>query len=209
MVTAPLGPRTAVQKLSMRRHLCTASTRTVPAGPKSLWIIYAEYTGIRAVARTFTLRAEIEVQAPIERCFLLSTSVELVQRELGMRPVRGRTTGLVVSGDIVRWQGWQLGLPMFHESLIDSFAPPVFFRDRMIAGRFATFEHDHNFIDRHNGTVLMSDQLRFTMPFGGLGELTGRAVLVPHIRALMKRRFALLKRLAESEDWRKYLPEES
>ncbi len=98
---------------------------------------------------------------------------------------------------------------MFHESLIDAFTPPVFFRDRMIAGRFATFEHDHNFTDRHNGTVRMSDELRFAMPFGRLGELVGRAVLVPHIRALMKRRFALLKRLAESEEWRTYLPEKS
>jgi ligand-binding SRPBCC domain-containing protein len=161
------------------------------------------------MARTFTLRDEIEVHAPIERCFLLSTSVELVQRELGMRPVRGRTTGLVVSGDTVCWQGWQLGLPMFHESLIDPFDPPVFFRDRMIAGRFATFEHDHHFIDRHNGGVLMSDELRFTMPFGKLGELVATAILIPHIRGLMKRRFALLKQLAEGDGWKTYLLEKA
>jgi ligand-binding SRPBCC domain-containing protein len=159
------------------------------------------------VARTFFLRDEIEVHAPIERCFRLSTSVELVQRELGMRAIGGRTTGLVASGDTVRWQGWQLGLPMYHESLIDSFTPSLFFRDRMIAGRFASFEHDHNFFDRHNGTVLMSDELRFTMPFGKLGDLVGQVILLPHIRALMKRRFALLKRIAESEEWRMYLPE--
>ncbi len=159
------------------------------------------------MARTFTLREEIEIHAPTERCFLLSTSVELVQRELGMRPVRGRMTGLVTSGDTIRWQGWQLGLPMFHESLIESFIPPIFFRDRMMAGRFATFEHDHNFVDRHDETVLMSDELRFTMPFGKLGELVAEVVLIPHIRALMKRRFALLKRIAESNEWRTYLPE--
>jgi len=158
------------------------------------------------VARTFTLRDEIEVHAPIERCFLLSTSVELVQRELGMRPVRGRTTGLVTAGDTVLWQGWQLGLPQFHESLIDAFTPPVFFRDRMIAGRFAAFEHDHKFAVLENGTVLLSDELRFSMPLGILGELAGQTILVPHIRALMKRRFAMLKRLAEGEEWRSYLP---
>jgi ligand-binding SRPBCC domain-containing protein len=158
------------------------------------------------MARIFTLRDEIEVQAPVERCFLLSTSVELVQRELGMRPVRGRSTGMVVSGDTIRWQGWQLGLPMFHESLIESFDPPVFFRDRMIAGRFASFEHDHHFTDRHNGAVLMSDELRFSMPFRKLGELTAIAILTPHIRALMKRRFALLKQLAEGDGWKIYLP---
>ena len=95
------------------------------------------------MSHIFTVRDEISVQASVERCFLLSTSVALVQRELGMRPVRGRTSGLVVGGDTVRWEGWKFGLPQVHESLIERFEPPVFFRDRMIAGRFASFEHDH------------------------------------------------------------------
>ena len=73
--------------------------------------------------------------------------------------------------------------------------------------RFASFEHDHTFIDRENGTVTMSDELRFTMPFRSLGNLVGEAVLVPHIRELMRRHFTLLKRIAEGEEWRNYLPE--
>jgi hypothetical protein len=32
-------------------------------------------------------------------------------------------------------------------------------------------------------------------------------VMVPHIRRLLRRRFALLKRIAESEEWREYVPE--
>src|SRR5271170_1050191 len=100
------------------------------------------------MARLFTVRDEIAIQAPIERCFLLSTSVPLVQHELGMRPVHGRTSGLVVAGDTVRWRGWKFGLPQLHQSLIERYEPPLFFRDRMIAGRFASFEHDHRFTDR-------------------------------------------------------------
>jgi ligand-binding SRPBCC domain-containing protein len=160
------------------------------------------------VARPFTLRDEIVVHAPSERCFLLSTSVEIVERELGMHPVAGRTSGLVKEGDTVRWEGWQLGLPQFHESRIEEFRPPSFFRDRMIAGRFASFEHDHSFTDRGDGTVLLWDVLRFTMRWGWAGELIGRSMLVPHIRKLMRRRFALLKRIAESEEWRRYLPDD-
>jgi ligand-binding SRPBCC domain-containing protein len=156
--------------------------------------------------RPFILRDQIEVRAPIERCFLLSTSVALVQRELRMSPVRGRTKGLVEAGDTIRWEGRQFGLPQFHESLIEAFNSPVFFRDRMIAGRFSSFEHDHNFAERGDGTTLMSDELRFTMPFGWLGAVVGRFVLIPHIRGLMRRRFAMLKQIAEGEEWRKYLP---
>jgi ligand-binding SRPBCC domain-containing protein len=158
------------------------------------------------MARRFTLRDEVVVRAPIERCFLLSTSLAIVQRELGMRPVRGRTTGLVVGGDTVLWKGWQLGLPQFHESLIDAFEPPDFFRDRMIAGRFDSFEHDHRLANLGDGAVLLSDELRFTMPLGWPGHVVGRWIVAPHIRRLMRRRFALLKHIAESEEWRDYLP---
>lgn len=154
----------------------------------------------------FTLRDQIVVHAPVERCFLLSTSLAIVEMELGMHPVAGKTSGLVTGGDTVRWQGWQLGLPQFHESLITNFEPGHFFQDTMIAGRFASFQHDHAFRTSGDGDVTLLDELRFTMPFGWLGRLVGRFVLVPHIRALMRRRFALLKRIAETDEWREYLP---
>ncbi len=154
----------------------------------------------------FTLRHQITIHAPIRRCFLLSTSVAIVEKELRMHPVRGRTTGFVTGGDTVRWKGWQLGLPQFHESLITNFKQDQFFQDRMIAGRFRTFEHDHAFTEAGNGSVTLSDELRFSMPFGWLGWLVGRWIMVPHIKGLLKRRFRLLKRIAETEEWRSYLP---
>ena len=157
------------------------------------------------MGHVFTLRDEIVVRAPIDRCFLLSTSLAIVEMELGMRPVKGRTSGLVVWGDTVRREGWQLGMPQFHESLIEPFEPPVFFRDSMIAGRFASFEHDHHFEDRGDGTVLLQDKVRFSMPFGFAGRMVGRGFLVPHIRGLLRRRFVLLKRIAEGEEWQQYL----
>ncbi|HEY0759388.1 MAG TPA: hypothetical protein VGD59_09055 [Acidisarcina sp.] len=155
--------------------------------------------------RTFTLREQMLVRAPAERCFLLSTSVAIVERGLGLHPVLGRTSGLVVGGDTVRWEGRKFGLPQFHLSLIESFHPPVFFRDRMLEGRFATFEHDHHFDDQGDGTVLLRDELRFRMPLSWPGALIGRWILAPHIRKLMRRRFKLLKRIAETEEWRNYL----
>ena len=153
----------------------------------------------------FTLRDSIVIDAPIERCFRLSTSIEIVRKELGMTAVSGRTSGLVTGGDTVRWQGWQLGFPNYHVSLISAFDAPNFFQDRMIAGRFRAFEHDHHFVETPEG-VLLSDEVRFTMPLGIPGLIVGGAMLVPHIRGLLRRRFHLLKRIAESDEWRQYLP---
>ncbi len=154
----------------------------------------------------FTLRDHITIHAPLERCFQLSTSIAIVEKELKMHPVRGKTSGLVTGGDTVRWEGRQLGLPQFHESLITNFTPGQFFQDTMVAGRFASFQHDHAFLDAGKGNVTLSDELRFSMPFGLPGWLVGRFIMVPHIKRLLKRRFRLLKRIAESEEWRSYLP---
>ncbi len=154
----------------------------------------------------FTLQDQTVVHAPLERCFLLSTSVALVQKELRMHPVAGRTTGFVIGGDTVKWQGWQLGLPQFHESLISRFEPSSFFQDTMVAGRFASFQHDHALTENIDGTVTLADELRFSMPFGRVGWFVGRFIMVPHIRRLLRRRFGLLKRIAEGEEWRGYLP---
>lgn len=155
--------------------------------------------------RSFLLTDSIHVDAPIERCFLLSTHVQIVEEVLGMHPVAGRITGHVREGDAILWKGWKFGIPQLHRSQIEAAQAPVFFRDRMIEGRFAWFEHDHEFIAQQPGTVLLRDEVRFAMPLGAPGACVGRFLLVPHIRGLMRQRFARIKQLAESNDWQRYL----
>lgn len=154
----------------------------------------------------FLLRHGVLVRAPIERCFALSTNIAVVKRELGMHAVAGRTAGLVKAGDTVRWEGMQLGFANYHVSLIvpETWEPPFFFQDRMIEGRFRSFEHDHRLIETSEGTFL-DDAVRFEMKWGWGGEVVGRAVMVPHILGLMRKRFCLLKQLAETEEWREYV----
>ena len=96
-----------------------------------------------------------------------------------------------------------MGFPNFHVSLIAAFEPPFYFQDRMIEGRFKSFEHDHRFREVEGG-VLLEDELRFTMPFGWPGRALGQVVLVPHIRRLLRERFAMLKGIAESDAWQEY-----
>jgi ligand-binding SRPBCC domain-containing protein len=160
----------------------------------------------------FVLKDSTHIAAPLQRVFLLSCSLAIVERELGMHPVAGkdstRMEGLVTRGDRIRWEGWQLGFWNYHVSLISAYQPFTFLQDTMIAGRFQFFQHNHEFIEI-GGQVLLKDTIRFSMPFGFAGRLAGRYVLAPHIAGLMRRRFALLKRIAESEEWRMYLPQEA
>jgi len=156
------------------------------------------------MGRTFRLRDRVVIDAPIERCFRLSTSIEVVGLTLGMRPVEGKLGGMILAGDQLVWRGWKFGLPQMHETLITGFDEPRFFQDTMGRGRFATFQHDHHFMDTQGGTLL-EDELRFSMPLGWAGEMVGRVVMIPHIKGLLRQRFALLKRLAEGDGWREYV----
>jgi ligand-binding SRPBCC domain-containing protein len=153
----------------------------------------------------FVIKDVTHIRAPIDRCFLLSTSIDLVALTLGMKPVAGKTSGLIQSGDRLTWRGWKFGLPQSHETLITQYHRPSFFQDTMASGRFRAFAHDHEFTEM-DGHTLLKDTVRFSLPFGPAGKLVARYIMVPHIRGLLQRRFHLLKRIAESEEWRQYLP---
>ena len=152
----------------------------------------------------FRLKESIHVHAPIDRCFLLSTSIALVEKTIGMRPVKGKTTGLIQNGDQVIWRGWKFGLPATHETLITAYDRPNFFQDTMGRGYFRSFQHDHQF-EQVDGYTLMVDVVRFSMPLWGMGRQVGKRLVVPHVMGLLLARFNLLKRIAEGPDWERYI----
>src|ERR1700709_2453754 len=153
----------------------------------------------------YTVKDSIHINAPIERIFLLSTSIELVRQTLGMRPGAGRMTGLVVAGDTVEWRGWKFGLPQMHTSIISGYDAPVFFQDTQLRGRFARFQHDH-FLQSVDGYTLAHDKVKFSLPLGPLGKVVARNIIIPHITGLLQHRFELRKKSAEGDEWNQFIP---
>ena len=154
----------------------------------------------------FTISDKVHVKAPLQRCFLLSTDIELVGWTLNMKPIEGKTSGRIVAGDTLLWAGWKFGFPQMHETLITRFEPPNFFQDTMGRGRFRRFQHDHSFAEV-DGYTILSDKIRFSLPLGFLGRLVGHYLLVPYIARTLRRRLLLLQQVAEGEKWKQFLPE--
>ena len=154
----------------------------------------------------FRVKDSMHVQAPVDRVFLLATSVPLVEKILGMRPIEGNARGLIQPQDRVLWRGWKFGLPTTHETLITGYERPMFFQDTQGKGRFRFFQHDHEFHEV-DGQTLMLDVVRFSLPFGLLGRLVGKHFVAPYVLKLMGRRFLLLKRTAEGADWARWIAE--
>jgi ligand-binding SRPBCC domain-containing protein len=71
---------------------------------------------------------------------------------------------------------------------------------------FRSFRHRHSFFAEENGTV-MEDQLEFAAPVPLLGRMMEVLVLKRYLSNFLRERNAFVKRVAESEAWRKYLPD--
>lgn len=154
------------------------------------------------------LRETTLIAAPIERCFDLARSIDLHMTSTGPtgeRAVAGRRSGLIGMGERVTWEGRHFGVWLHHTSEIDAMVRPMHFRDSMVRGAFASFGHDHYFEMGNNSTVAMRDVMQFAAPFGVIGLVAEFAVLRAHMLRLLRRRNAVIKRVAESDEWARFL----
>jgi ligand-binding SRPBCC domain-containing protein len=147
------------------------------------------------------------VDAPVERCFRLASCVEFhiaSALPLKERAVSGVTSGLLREGDKVKWSVRHFMLRLTHTSLVEVSRPFAHFREVMVAGIFARYEHEHFFAAMDDGTRVR-DEVKFAARFGPLGRMMEALIMRRYMTSLLKRRNAALKRAAESEEWRLYL----
>jgi ligand-binding SRPBCC domain-containing protein len=155
------------------------------------------------------VRLEIltKIAAPIERVFNLARSVDLHMESAdwtGERAIAGVTSGLIGPGQEVTWKGRHFGTRITHTSRITKYEFPNHFQDCMAEGVFHRFCHDH-FFEIDGLSTAMKDVMIFEAPLGPLGILAERVVLRRHMCNLLRRRNECIRRVAESDEWRKFL----
>ena len=156
----------------------------------------------------YEIRTSTRIAAPIERVFDLARSIEahLASADgTAEAAVAGRTSGLLELGETVTWRARHFGVTQHLTTRITAFDRPNHFQDRMVRGAFRSLEHDH-FFRQEGDAVVMSEVLRFAAPRPGLGWLVERLVLGPYFKRFLRDRNAALKRMAETDAWKKILP---
>ena len=150
------------------------------------------------------------IAAPVERCFDLARSVEvhvLGNTHWGEQAVAlgGVTSGLIGMGDQVTWRARHFGVMQELTSEITAMDAPRYLQDTMVRGAFRSMQHDHFFRARTDGRTEMRDVFRFAAPLGVLGRVAEWALLRRYMTALLHERNLVVKRVAESDDWKRYL----
>lgn len=155
------------------------------------------------------IREQIQIHAPIERCFDLARSIEvhlLGTEWSGEEAVAGTTSGLIGPGEYVRWQATHLGVRQHLASKITAFERPDYFQDTMTEGAFRSMQHDHFFRSLDPDKTEMSDRLIFAAPLPLLGRLAEILFLSRYMKKLLQERNRILKEVAEGDLWIQFLP---
>ena len=155
------------------------------------------------------IELETEINAPVERVFDLARSIDLHKDSMfsyDEKPVAGRMSGLIEMNETVTWEATHFGIRQRLTSKITAFERPKYFRDSMVKGAFERFDHDH-FFEETNGKTLLKDVFDFDSPLGILGNIADFLFVESHLREMLETRNALIKRIAESDEWRKFLDE--
>ena len=158
-----------------------------------------------------TLQEITIVRAPIGRCFDLARSVEVHLAEnvhSGQQAVaaEGRTSGLLQLGERVTWRAKHFGVWHKLTSEITQVDRPKYFQDAAVRGIFPYMRHDHYFRALSSTETEMRDVFAFAAPLPVLGLLAELLFLRRYMRNLLLERNAAIQQIAESEQWRKYLP---
>ena len=147
------------------------------------------------------------IAAPQERVFDLSRSVSLHKQSMSHHQetiINGVMSGLMNEGDTVTWKAKHLYRERILKVKLTKMQRPDYFADEQVEGDFASMKHEHHFKPIENGTIMI-DQFHFESPRGLIGKWFNKIYLEKYLKRLLLGRNELIKKAAESNQWKQYL----
>jgi len=158
-----------------------------------------------------TIYLETEINAPLDVCFDLSRSIDLHQLTTASsneKAIDGKTKGLIEKGEFVTWEATHFFIRQHMTVKIVEALKPHFFHDEMVKGPFRSMYHIHAFRAVGN-TTLMIDDFQYNVPYGFAGRIFDGFVLKKYMTKLLRERNMMIKKVAESGEWKKFINKDS
>ena len=146
-----------------------------------------------------TLILKTKINAPIEKCFDLSRSLDLHTESMKSykeKVVGGKLTGLIDLGEQVTWQASHFAISFKMTNKITAMKKPFYFVDEMLNGPFKLLHHQHHFTAAGAFTE-MTDIFAFQAPMGLIGRAVDSLFLKLYLRKLLTIRNEAIKLVAE------------
>ena len=147
------------------------------------------------------------IEAPIERVFDLSRSVDLHEHSMqsfNEKSTAGKQAGLMELNETVTWKAKHLFKERSLTTKITAMQKPFSFIDEQVSGDFVSLKHEHYFKSVQNGTIMI-DQFYFQTPYGTIGNWVSRLYLTGYLKKLLEQRNRFIKEAAETNKWKSFL----
>lgn len=145
-----------------------------------------------------------EINSKIDICFDLARSIDLHKistRKTNEEAIEGNTSGLIGLNEYVTWQATHFRFKQKLTSKITVFERPHYFVDEQLKGIFKSIRHEHKF-EQFGEKVMMKDIFEFHSPFGLLGKVLDKFILINYLQKLLIERNNVIKEFAETDKWK-------
>src|SRR5262245_30314172 len=143
---------------------------------------------------SFVLHAEQWLPCPRERLFAFFSDafqLEALTPPLLRFEVVTPPPIEIRSGTLIDYKLRLHGIPVRWQSVISGWQPPSQFVDRQTRGPYRLWRHEHHFIERDGGTLVI-DHVEYRVPGG---RLVNRLCVVPDLRRIFGFRMQKLQEL--------------
>jgi ligand-binding SRPBCC domain-containing protein len=140
------------------------------------------------------------IERPIEEVFAFYCDARNLERITP--PLLGfdvTTPGLIEMGvgTLIEYRLRLHRVPVRWRTRIETWEPPRRFVDVQIKGPYSLWEHTHTFEEDGPGATVIEDRVRYSIPFGLLGDLANRLLVQRDLRQIFDyRRDAVARELA-------------
>jgi ligand-binding SRPBCC domain-containing protein len=149
--------------------------------------------------KIYTLKRQLMIKRPIDEVFRFFEKPENLSRitpdGIGFEILTPRPISMHV-GAVLDYTIRVIGIPVHWTTLIADYDPPRRFADVALRSPYSLWHHTHTFEETLDGT-LMTDEVRYALPFGPLGRLVHSLWVQGQLERIFDYREAAIHRLLE------------
>jgi ligand-binding SRPBCC domain-containing protein len=148
-------------------------------------------------SRVHVLERRQRLELPIERVFDFYGDAHNLERItppwLGFEVVTPRPIAIGV-GALIEYRLRLHRVPVRWRTRIEVWEPPRRFVDVQVRGPYSLWEHTHTFEEDGPGATISRDRVRYSIPFGPLGELADRLLVRRDLKQIFDYRHEAVER---------------